>query len=289
MLISSGCIPCILKQSQALCNLLGVKDTNVQTQIMYDTMNALLENKEIPTAPHFSAYLQSIMNKHLNGAGSLKKIKEENRTKAEKYLKYLETMMDAADDRLEMAVRIAITGNTIDLGANPNFDLEKEINIISSSAIHLEAFRTLKEDVRNARRILYIADNYEEALFDKFLIRQLLPKEIIYAVRSNEILNDITLEDAKNLKMDTLCPVIESGSRITGTALEQASNEFIEVYHSSDLVIAKGQGNFETLLHADRPIYFMFKVKCEAISEMSGFPIGTGILFLNKKQTKELL
>lgn len=283
MLISPGCIPCILKQPLTLCRLLGVSDSNVQNQILYDTMNALLANKDIPTAPHFSAYIKSIMDKHLDGKGSLQIVKEKNKLKAEQYVQYLETLLDASDDKLEMAVRIAITGNTIDLGANPDFNLESEINIISSDTIRMDSFERFKDDIRDARRILYIADNYEEAIFDIFLIRTLLPKEIIYAVRSSEILNDITLEDAQRLGMDTLCTVIESGSIISGTALEQASSEFLDYYHTADVVIAKGQGNYETLLQADRLIYFMFKVKCEAISERSGFPIGTGILYLHEQ------
>ena len=118
-------------------------------------------------------------------------------------------------------------------------------------------------------------------MFDKILIEQLLPKEVVFAVRSKEILNDITLEDAKSLEIDRLCKVIESGSEISGTALEQVSEEFFELFNNSDLVIAKGQGNFETLMNTKRKIYFLFKIKCEPISELCGYPIGTGILHSN--------
>jgi hypothetical protein len=191
-------------------------------------------------------------------------------------------MIEAADDKLEMAVRISITGNTIDLGANPNYNLEKEINIITSSKINLDSLDKFKEDYKKAKLILFIADNYEEALFDKFLIEQLKPKEVVFAVRSNEILNDITLEDAKRLGIDKLCKVIESGSRIAGTDLDECTAEFLDLYKSADMVIAKGQGNFETLLSANRSIYFLFKIKCLVISEICGYPVGTGLLYLNK-------
>ncbi len=283
MLISPGCIPCIVKQSYSLSRLLGVEDKNVQSQIIYDTINSLSENKDIQSAPHFSIKLQSILAYHLNGNSSFKKIKEKNRLNAEKYIKYLETMIENANDKLEMAIRISITGNTIDLGANPNYNLEKEINIITSDLINLAAIDNFKEDFKKANRVLLIADNYEEALFDKFLINQLQPKEVNFAVRSNEILNDITLQDAKNLGIDKLCKVIESGSRISGTDLNEGTAEFLELYKNADMIIAKGQGNFETLLNSERPIYFLFKVKCEVISELCGFPVGTGLLYLNKK------
>ncbi len=282
MSIQPACIPCIVKQSYTLSRLLGVEDKNIQSQIIYDTINSLLNNKEVSTAPHFSIKLQSILNKNLNGHSSFKEIKEKNKSNAEKYLKYLETMIEAADDKLEMAVRISITGNTIDLGANPNYNLEKEINIITSSKINLDSFDKFKEDYKKAKLILFIADNYEEALFDKFLIEQLKPKEVVFAVRSNEILNDITLEDAKRLGIDKLCKVIESGSRIAGTDLDECTAEFLDLYKSADMVIAKGQGNFETLLSANRSIYFLFKIKCLVISEICGYPVGTGLLYLNK-------
>ena len=103
----------------------------------------------------------------------------------------------------------------------------------------------------------------------------------MFAVRSAEILNDITLEDAHSLEIDKLCKVIESGSKISGTAMEQVSNEFLDYFSNADLVISKGQGNFETLLNSKRKIYFLFKIKCEPISELCGYPMGTGILYNN--------
>ncbi|HKI76986.1 MAG TPA: ARMT1-like domain-containing protein [Ignavibacteriaceae bacterium] len=283
MLISPGCIPCIVKQSFTFSQLLGVDDKNKQSQIIYDTIISLSENKEIKTAPHFSIKLQEILKNHLNGGSSFGRIKEKNLINAEKYIKYLGTMIKNASDKLELAIRISITGNSIDLGANPNYNLEQEINIITSELINLAALDKFREDFNKANRILFIADNYEEALFDKFLIKQLQPKEVVYAVRSNEILNDITLKDARNLGIDKLCKVIESGSRISGTDLNESTAEFSEIYKNADLIISKGQGNFETLLNSERSIYFLFKVKCEVISELCGFPVGTGVMLLNNR------
>ena len=281
MIISPACIPCIVKQSYTLSRLLGVEDENLQSKIIYETMNLLLEEKDTPTAPHFSGKLQSIINKNLNGTASFKEMKERNRETAEKYIKYLKTMVEASTDKLETAIRISITGNTIDLGANPNFDLEREINIITSNQINLDSLGLFRKDLKKANRILFIADNYEEALFDKISIEQLIPKEVVFAVRSKEILNDITLEDAKSLGIDKLCKVIESGSTISGTAMEQVSNEFLDYFNNADLVISKGQGNFETLLNSKRKIYFLFKIKCEPIAELCGYPAGTGLIYTN--------
>ena len=120
-------------------------------------------------------------------------------------------------------------------------------------------------------------------MFDKILLKQLLPKRIVFAVRSKPILNDITLEDAKTLGIDKICEVMESGSKIAGTDLSQCSPEFLNFIEKADLVIAKGQGNFETLLNVERPIYFLFKVKCDVIGRRSGLPVGRNALYLNKR------
>jgi uncharacterized protein with ATP-grasp and redox domains len=281
MSIEPGCIPCIVKQAYNFSMLAGISDAEIQKQILFETMEQLLVHKDIRTAPHFSIILQSIICKHAEVNKIYKEIKSRNIRKAEKYINYLSHMIEASDDKLEMAVRASITGNTIDIAANPDFNIEKEINVITSNNINLDFFPKFKDDLQKAKKILFIADNYEEALFDKLLIKELLPKEIIFAVRSNDILNDITLEDAKNLEINKLCRVIESGNVIAGIDLEVCSGDFFDSYNSADMVIAKGQGNYETLFNTKRDVYFLFKVKCDVIAEICGYPVGTSVLYFH--------
>ncbi|MFO7445578.1 MAG: ARMT1-like domain-containing protein [Ignavibacteriaceae bacterium] len=277
--IQPGCIPCIVKQAYTSSRLAGITDPVILKNILYDTLTELLVHRDIKTSPHFSIVLQSIIGKYIDIKKAYKKIKHKNLEQALKYVNYLNTMIEASDDKLEMAVRTSIAGNTIDIAANPNFDIDKEVNVITSDNINLDSLPSFKNDFKKAKTILFIGDNYEEAVFDKFLLKQLLPKEVVFAVRSNEILNDITMEDALNLKINELCRVIESGSVIAGVDLEYCTHEFVELYNTTDIVIAKGQGNFETLYNANRPIYFMFKVKCEVIAGITGYPVGTSMLY----------
>jgi hypothetical protein len=279
-MISSGCIPCIVNQSYRLSKIVGIKQDKIQRQIIFNTMRELLKKKEIKSAPHFSVILKRIIGNYTDINESFKKVKKRNLNIAKKYLKYLEFMYESADDKLDMAIRISITGNTIDLAANPDFNIEKDINSMMSSGININMLDTFKKDLDKAHKILFISDNYEEALFDRFLLKELMMKNLVFAVRSNEILNDMTLKDAKFLKIDRLCRVIESGSRIAGTDLEECNKEFLELFHNSDIVIAKGQGNLETLLNVNRRVYFLFKVKCDVISDLIGYPKGIGIMYL---------
>ncbi|MEJ2613588.1 MAG: ARMT1-like domain-containing protein [Ignavibacteriaceae bacterium] len=281
MSIQPGCIPCIVNQAYNTIKLTEISDAEVQKQILFETMEQLRIHKNIKTAPHFSTILHSIVCKHADVNKIYREIKSRNIRIAKKYMNYLSHMIEASDDKLEMAVRASITGNTIDIAANPDFDIEKEINVITSNNINLDFLPKFKEDYQRANKILFIGDNYEEALFDMLLIKELLPKEIVFAVRSNEILNDITMEDAKNLEIDKLCSVIENGNIIAGIDLEECSDDFLALYNSADMIIAKGQGNYETLFNAKRDIYFMFKVKCDVIAEICGNPVGTSVLYFH--------
>jgi len=281
MLFDPACIPCIIKQAYNSAKLFTNSNKELQLKIIKEVCAEALNIDQYSNAPKFSKKMQSVIEKYYGAENPYKKIKEQNIKKAEKYYMFIKMMIEGSSDKLDTAIRAAIVGNSIDFAANPDFNIEYEINRIASSNIELSFLPQFKEDYRKAKLILYIADNYEEALFDKFLINELLPKKIVFAVRSKPILNDITLEDAKQLGIDKLCTVIESGSTIAGTDLSECTQEFLELFHKADIVIAKGQGNYETLLNESRPIYFLFKVKCEAISQRCGYPVGKGILLLN--------
>jgi len=286
VLNSPGCIACIVKQAYSLSKLVGIADEETQKKIIFDTMEMLLENRNIETAPHFSLKMLDVLKKYVDVDEKFAEVKERNRKNAEYFTNYLSILVDEAEDKLEMAVRVSIMGNTIDLAANPNFNLENDINLITSDKYNLFGLENFKSDLKTAKTILFIADNYEEAVFDKFLLNRFTGKDVVFAVRSNKVYNDITYEDAVNLGIDKLCKVIESGSMIAGTALEQCSEEFMKIYNDADIVISKGQGNYETLLNANRPIYFLFKVKCDVIAQISGNKQGTSVMYFHERTKK---
>jgi len=282
MFLDPGCIPCIVNQAYNAAKHFTNDDKELQLKIVKEACNAVLSVNGDFTAPQFSSVIQSLIENNLGIKNPYQKLKEVNLKKVKRFIPYLETMVANSDDKLEMAIRAAIAGNTIDYGANPKFDIEDEVNRITANHIDLSVLKYFNEDLQKSSLILYIGDNFEEALFDKILLKQLLPKRIVFAVRSKPVLNDITLDDAKNLEIDKICEVIESGSKITGTDLSQCTPEFLNLFEKADLVIAKGQGNFETLMNAERLVYFLFKVKCEAIANRCGLTVGTSALFLNK-------
>jgi len=284
MFFDPQCIPCIINQAYNASKLFTNGNNELQLKIMKEVCKAVDGIDMNFTGPLFSLTIQSIVEKNLGISNPYGSIKQSNMKRAEKYIPFFKMMMEASKDRLDTAVRIAIIGNIIDLGANHNFDIEYEVNRIASDSLDLSMLPIFKEDLNKSGLILYIGDNYEEALYDKFLIQELLPKKVVFAVRSKPILNDITLEDAKRIGIDAFCKIIESGSTIEGTDLKQCTPEFLELYNNADMVIAKGQGNLETLFDEKRPIYFLFKVKCDVIAKLSGYALGKGVLLYNQNK-----
>ncbi len=114
---------------------------------------------------------------------------------------------------------------------------------------------------------------------DRLLIEQLGPERVTVGVRGGPVLNDATLADASEVRMTELVDVIDNGSDAPGTILADCSDSFRERFDGADLVIAKGQGNFETLSGLNRHIVFLFKVKCPVVSREVGLPVGTHALW----------
>lgn len=187
----------------------------------------------------------------------------------------------SAKDPLFTALKFAALGNSIDFGATPDFDLKKELKTIFDKDFDECEYDLFKESLNKAKKILYIADNAGETVLDKLLIEQ-INKPIKYAVRSKPIINDATIEDAHDAGIDEIAEIVSSGCDAPGTILDLCSDEFKKIYKDADLIISKGQGNYETLSGQTRPIFFLLKVKCPVIARDIDIKTGSIILIKNK-------
>ncbi len=189
----------------------------------------------------------------------------------------LRARLDAAEDPFGLAVKLAIAGNIIDLGVNGQMD-EDDLRISIDQALREPVHglvEDLRRDIAEANDILYLADNCGEIVFDRLLIEHLPLERVTVAVRGAPILNDATMVDARTVGLTELVEVIDNGSDAPGTLLDDCSPAFRRRFADADLIIAKGQGNFETLSDEPAPIYFLFKVKCTVVAEHAGEPVGT--------------
>ena len=172
-------------------------------------------------------------------------------------------------DAFMLAVRFAIAGNIIDYGAFYQFDMLGTIDKCREADFAIDHSDTLVQVVQSlpeGASVLYLADNCGEIVFDRLLLGQLHEKglKITVAVKDGPIINDALIADAYSAGLDRYAHIISNGTRCPGTVLEHVSKEFMEIYTSADLIISKGQGNFESLSEADRDIFFLLTVKCAA-------------------------
>ena len=135
-----------------------------------------------------------------------------------------------------------------------------------------------RQTVARAKDILYLADNAGEIAVDRLAIQELGPERVTVAVRGGPVLNDATVTDAREVRMYDLAEVIDNGSDAPGTILGDCSESFRRRFERAHLIIAKGQGNFETLCSTGKNIAFWFKVKCPFVSRLVGLPLGSHVL-----------
>lgn len=196
----------------------------------------------------------------------------------------LKKMIETARDPLYTALRFATIGNAIDLGANPDCDIEDELARLQDRDFDVCDYDEFRQSLKDARHILYIADNAGETVLDRLLI-ECMSKPTTYAVRSRPIINDATIDDARQAGLDTVADIISSGSDAPGTVWSLCSDRFKELFSDADMVISKGQGNYETLSDQKRPLFFLLKVKCPVIARDIHAEMGD--LVLKKNETAD--
>ena len=201
----------------------------------------------------------------------------------------LKARVEHSADPLETAIRLAIAGNVIDMGVNNHLG-DEEVHEAIDHALKspfdadLAAFR---EATLSAKDILYLADNAGEIVFDKLLIEQLPLEKVTVAVKGSPIINDATMADAETAGLAELVEIIDNGSDAPGTILDDCSKAFRQRFDETDLVIAKGQGNYETLSDVNKDIFFILKAKCPVISRNLDCEVGSLVLWRSTVTVKE--
>jgi uncharacterized protein with ATP-grasp and redox domains len=185
----------------------------------------------------------------------------------------------AARDPLRRAIEFALAGNMIDLGIHDVGDIESELlRDADALDVAIDDYPRLREALDGARSVLYLLDNAGEAVCDKLVIEQLGVHDITCAVRRAPIINDVTREDAEAVGLDRMAKIVDVGADVLGVPLSLCSAEFRELFADVDLVISKGQANFETLDEARREIFHVLRAKCDHMAAYLGVPRGAAAI-----------
>jgi len=276
------CLPCLLRQTLHTARL-ATKDPKLQLSILNAVSRLLPTLDHRLSPPENSVPVYNLIAKLSNCPDPYRVIKQESNKMALAICKDLPEVIKGQDDPLLAAIMFAIAGNIIDYGSRQSFDADKAINNCLESELALNDYHLLTEDLKNAERILYLADNCGEIAFDRLVLEQ-LPARTTMVVKDGPIINDALLVDAKQCEIEQVCRVIGNGTNCPGTPLGQCSETLQDEFARADIIISKGQGNFETLSETPGPIYFLLTIKCpvvaDHIQDLSGRPAANGDLVL---------
>ncbi|MFA4991034.1 MAG: ARMT1-like domain-containing protein [Candidatus Omnitrophota bacterium] len=287
------CIPCFFRQVLDAARIAKASPRQ-QKQILDAFARKISKVPLRLSPPEIDRFGFNILRKISMRDDPYKEIKRRSNLCALRLLGKLRDKVNYSKDRLLTALELAIAGNIIDFGPKNNLNVKAELKRIlaeergvirKKSIFHYSEFR---RGLKAAKNILYLADNAGEVVFDRILIEEIKKghpdKDIFYAVKERPVINDALFEDAKACGIDKIARVISNGSDAPGTILSLCSKEFGRIYKSADMIISKGQGNFESLSREKRPIFFLFMVKCPVVTKETGCEMGSAVLFYNLRK-----
>jgi len=270
------CIPCAVRQVLDAVRMI-TDDEAVQEKVLRESLGMWQKMDLQQSPPEMAQKIHRFLREATGVADPYYEVKQRYNRLAMEMVPELRKKMEQASWPFETAVRLAIAGNIIDFGVNSNIKESHVAETIQQSLtdpLDTQAVRQLQEAVAQARDILYLADNAGEIVFDRLLIEQMPREKVTLVVRGGPILNDVLVEDAEMVGLTEMVEVIDNGSDAPGTVLDDCSDEFRRRFDEADMVIAKGQGNFESLNDAPRSIFFLLRPKCAVLARHLGCEIG---------------
>ena len=265
------CIPCLFRQALDTARVV-TGDPGVHERILREVARRL-EGVNLGDSPaHLSMIVYDAVRDITGITDAYKKQKAETNREALRLVDRFEERVSSSDDPLREAVHLAAAGNVIDFGINSSIDVEKEVVEIMGKPFAVDDTDELREDLKHAGSLLYLGDNSGEIVFDRILVEQILAAcaDVTFAVKSGPILNDVTLADAETAGLTRLVRVIETGSADIGVNWGRCSPEFLAAFRGVDIIISKGQGNFETVDGRPGNVYFLLKAKCDCVASELG-------------------
>ncbi len=271
------CFPCFLRQTLEAGRIAGA-DEKTQREVLNSVMRALLEVSQESTPPEIGWLIHKTIREATGNLDPYKEIKKSHNEQVMRIEADLVNFINESSFSVIDALKLAGTGNLIDMGPERQWTDVKDIfKSFSSKKTAFFDYPFFEKSIKNSKTLLYIGDNAGEIVLDKILIDLLIKKvdiDVTYAVRGKPVINDATMEDAKFVGITDVVKTIDTGTDFPGVILESCSEEFLEYYHKADVIIAKGQGNYESLSGECENIFFLLQAKCSIIADKIGCEVG---------------
>ena len=281
------CISCMTKVHLEKCPKDMAEEKKVE--YMQKVLKILAEAPAKYGAPVIVRTIQKLQEEMLGIRQEYAEIKKHYNQVMMQYEDKVMEHMAKSEDPVKTGIQYAMIGNYIDFGARITVTEEHLTELLNTPdrfVIDEKQYEEFTADLEKARKLVYLTDNCGEIVMDKLLIRQIKKQypdlELTVMVRGTEVINDATMEDAMQVGMCDLAKVMPNGSDIAGTWIEEISEEAKAVLEEADVIISKGQGNFETLRKCGMNIYYIFLCKCDLFANTFHVPKLTGML-INEK------
>ncbi|MBR6683865.1 MAG: DUF89 family protein [Firmicutes bacterium] len=280
MKMHDECIPCLVSQVIKTAHLTGAQDRETLYKQVFAYMATLDFNK---TNPEVAGDTYAMLKKHIGNDDPYKEVRDYFNNLILQLLPKIRARIEIAADPFKAALQYASAANIIDFSPAHSGELvttETVTELLDQATtlpFVIDHTKQLQTDLKKAKTLLYLGDNCGEICLDKLLIENIKHQNpdlnIYFGVRGAPVVNDSTEEDAYKVGMNELATIVSNGDISQGSVIEHTSPEFQEIYHKADLVIAKGQANYETLSdRLDQNIYFMLITKCKVIANDIGVP-----------------
>jgi len=274
MKMHDKCLPCIINQVIKVANITEIED---KEELLREVFTYLSKMNFNTTTPEIIGEIFDMIKKYTNNPDPYKETRNYYNSLFLQLLPEFARKIYQAEKPFELAVRYAIVGNIIDFNPIHNTlleDIYDYFDKMDQLELTINDSKTLMEDIVSAKILLYLGDNCGEICMDKILLKQikeLNPNgKLLFGVRGKPVVNDSIAEDAYFVGIDEYAEVIDNGDGSLGTVLSRTSPEFKEIYDNADVVIAKGQANYECLSEENKNIYFLLMTKCDVIANDIG-------------------
>lgn len=286
--LNSQCIKCLL--DKYLKNIPDTINEDIKLQYMQAVLSVVASADSNLSAPELTEQITLVQREVLGQETDYSGIKSHFNSLLLSLETEIETKINQSSDSFKTALLYALSGNFIDFGAMQSVDENKLMQTLDGAQnIKISEAETenLRNEIKASKKLVYLTDNCGEIVLDKLFIKTIkeLNRElrVDVIVRGEAVLNDCTIEDAVEVNMYSVADVVPNGTAVAGTSLDRISLEAKGLIDNADVIIAKGQGNFETLRMCGKNIYYLFLCKCEMFANRFNVERFSGMLLNDKR------
>lgn len=288
MRLNSMCIRCLIDKQEA--RIANFKDEDKNAAYMKEIAKIIGESDDEASSAYLVYLFNQVYRRYFGEVKDYSEIKKEYNSYVLALENELYQEILKAQDPLAQSIVYARIGNYIDFGAMQHVEKKVFLDLFrdeKKNMLDQHVYEDFLGDCRNGKIFLLLADNCGEIVLDKLFLKELKKRfphlELCVMVRGEQVLNDATMEDAEETGVCTVARVISNGSGVGGTVEKMLTEEAKQTLNRADIILSKGQANYETLHGCGRNIYYSFLCKCDWFSGRFCVERNTG-MFLREKE-----